>query len=154
MKPPRNSGPDSRIREHPCWCARWPKSKRAEVLPSNKTTPKHHLAPILKKEDGLIDWSAIRLADLQSPSRLHTLARDVTPFFAASLCRLRCAPVQLARSRSAGGDTSFRNRSVYSSDVDKNPALELIEVQLPGKKRMAVEAFLNGYHLTKNEKLG
>jgi methionyl-tRNA formyltransferase len=33
-------------------------------------------------------------------------------------------------------------------------AIEPIEVQLEGKKRMSAEAFLNGQHLQDNEKLG
>jgi methionyl-tRNA formyltransferase len=33
-------------------------------------------------------------------------------------------------------------------------ALELLEVQLEGKKRMNAAAFLNGFHLVENELLG
>ena len=33
-------------------------------------------------------------------------------------------------------------------------ALELIEVQMEGRKRMSAEAFLNGQHLKDNEVLG
>jgi methionyl-tRNA formyltransferase len=33
-------------------------------------------------------------------------------------------------------------------------ALELIEVQVQGRKRIPVEAFLNGHKLLENERLG
>jgi methionyl-tRNA formyltransferase len=36
----------------------------------------------------------------------------------------------------------------------ENTALELLQVQLAGKKPMAAEAFLNGYRLAENETLG
>jgi methionyl-tRNA formyltransferase len=35
-----------------------------------------------------------------------------------------------------------------------NTALELVEIQLAGKKRMTAEALLNGYKLSENEQLG
>jgi methionyl-tRNA formyltransferase len=35
-----------------------------------------------------------------------------------------------------------------------NTALELLEIQLAGKKRMTADALLNGYKLSENEQLG
>jgi methionyl-tRNA formyltransferase len=35
-----------------------------------------------------------------------------------------------------------------------NTTLELLQVQLAGKKPMSAEAFLNGYRLAEKEKLG
>jgi methionyl-tRNA formyltransferase len=36
----------------------------------------------------------------------------------------------------------------------KGTSLELLELQLAGKKRMPIEPFLNGYHLTENDTFG
>jgi methionyl-tRNA formyltransferase len=110
------------------------------------------LAPILKKEDGFVDWS-------QSASPIYNRLRGFSPWPGIHTL-LRGQPLQITNARMNSAIPSLPPGALH---VEKkrlfvacggDSALELIEIQLPGKKRMAVEAFLNGYHLTMNEKLG
>jgi methionyl-tRNA formyltransferase len=110
------------------------------------------LAPILKKEDGLIDWS-------QSARQIYNRLRGFTPWPGAYTF-FRGLPLQIAGARVAGSIPSLPAAILHPETkrlfvgCGHGSALELIDVQLPGKKRMPVDAFLNGYHLTKSEMLG
>jgi len=110
------------------------------------------LAPILKKEDGLIDWS-------QSAPQIYNRLRGFTPWPGIHTF-FRGQPLQIASARVAGSIPRLPVATLHPEEkrlfigCGQVSALELIEVQLPGKKRMPVVAFLNGYHLTKNEMLG
>ncbi len=108
------------------------------------------LAPILTKEDGLADWTrpaAItynRLRGFTPWPGLNTVWRG-QPF---SITQAGIA--QEPASATPGILTASGKRLLVSCGA--NTSLELLEVQIPGKKRMPVEAFLNGYHLTRHER--
>jgi methionyl-tRNA formyltransferase len=101
------------------------------------------LAPILKKEDGLIDWS-------RPAQRIYNRLRGFTPwpgayttFRAQQLSVLRARPTE---RRLAPGLIEVEKRRVFAG-CGENTALELLEVQLAGKKRMPADAFANGYQI-------
>ncbi len=108
-------------------------------------------APILKKEDGLIDWSR--------PARqIYNRLRGFTPwpgaytgFRQAQLLILRARPAE--RSGIARGRMRIEKRRLFVG-CGEDSTLELLEVQLAGKSRMSAEAFLNGYRPSENELLG
>lgn len=107
-------------------------------------------APILKKEDGLIDW---RRPARQAYNRLRGFEPwpgGYTTFRGQQLLVLRAKPAEgLAL---APGEVRVENRRVIAGCGDGS-LLELLEVQLAGKKRMAAEAFANGYQIS-GERLG
>ena len=101
-------------------------------------------APILKKEDGLIDWS-------MAAQQIYNRLRGFTPWPGAyTTCRgqqlsvLQAKPAQ--RAIPGPGVLDMEKRQVFAGCGD-NTALELLEVQLAGKKRMPAEAFANGYQI-------
>lgn len=110
------------------------------------------LAPILRKEDGRINWESPacvvynRWRGFQPWPGAYTVFRgqQVTiATFARAAEDLEQAPGSLRRQHrkllvQCGGAT----------------ALELVEIQPSGKKRMTGEAFLNGYQLKDGERLG
>ncbi len=115
------------------------------------------LAPILKKEDGLIDWTRPaqsihdRIRGLQPwpggyttfrGSRLHIWKSRVLegPVVQGPAAKAAVLPAQL----SPNGQVS----------CGENTTLELLEVQLEGRKRIPAKAFLNGLRLTENETIG
>jgi len=110
------------------------------------------LAPILRKEDGLIDWS-------QSAPQIYNRLRGFAPWPGIHTS-FRGQPLQIADARVAASVPGLPPATVHPEQkrlfvgCGQNSILELLEVQLPGKKRTPVDAFLNGYHLTKNERLG
>ena len=110
------------------------------------------LAPILKKEFGLVDWS-------QSASQIYNRLRGFTPWPGIHTF-FRGQPLQITSARVAGSIVELPAAALHPDrkrlfvGCGQRSALELIEVQLPGKKRMPADAFLNGYHLTEDETLG
>jgi len=110
------------------------------------------LAPILKKEDGLIDW--------QLPAaRIDSRLRGFTPWPGA-YTTFRGQQLSITRARPAAsiadlppGRLRAEKRHLFVS-CGENTSLELLELQPAGKKRMAAEAFLNGYKITDTDSLG
>lgn len=109
------------------------------------------MAPILKKEDGLIHWSAPAQA-------IHNRLRGFTPWPGAytsfrngQMSILAAHPCQTPHA--ARGAITVEKRRMFAG-CGENTTLELLQVQLAGKKPMSAEAFLNGYRPVENEKLG
>jgi methionyl-tRNA formyltransferase len=115
-------------------------------------------APILKKEDGRIDWN-------NTAQEIHNLIRGFQPWPGAHtsfrgqslhLWRARLIPSQ--RWEQPPGallhtQTSRTSHGVFTVGGDGG-VLELQEVQLEGRKRMPAEVFANGHRLTQNDRLG
>src|SRR5258706_9512595 len=105
-------------------------------------------APILKREDGKIDWS-------MSATQILNRARGCVPWpgcygFLRGQ-RLHVWKGARASGRLAPGDLRVIDRHLFAGCGDG--AIELIEVQLEGKKRMPAATFLNGFPLQGNEVL-
>jgi methionyl-tRNA formyltransferase len=110
------------------------------------------LAPILKKEDGLVDWHL-------PAARIDSRLRGFTPwpgayttFRGQQLSILRAKPVN-EESGLSSGRLRVAKRRLFAGCGD-HTTLELLEVQPAGKKRMNAEAFLNGYKVMETESLG
>lgn len=110
------------------------------------------LAPILKREDGLIDWN-------WPADKIHNRVRGFLPWPGAySSFRDQGFHIWKARvavepgSGHPGRLRPLKKRLVI--DCGAGTALEAIEVQIEGRKRMPAEAFLNGHRLDENETLG
>ncbi|MFN0171342.1 MAG: methionyl-tRNA formyltransferase [Bryobacteraceae bacterium] len=120
------------------------------VTPEPQDHAAHTLAPILKKEDGLIDWA-------WPAQRIHDLARGFQPWPGA-YTRFRGQTLHLWKSRPAGDAvpqarlSKIGRRLVAGCGLDT--ALELLEVQMEGKKRMPAEVFANGQRIAEDEVLG
>lgn len=108
------------------------------------------LAPILKKTDGLADFSlsateiANRIRGFQPWPSVYTKFRDKT----LQLRKARpVAKVLPPAQLYAEGDRLLVG-------CRSNSSLELLELQLEGKKRMSADDFLHGYRPKPGEKLG
>jgi methionyl-tRNA formyltransferase len=109
------------------------------------------LAPILNKEDGLVDWR-------RSAPEVYNRWRGFNPwpgaytFFRGQQMAIARAQV-VKRGSGAAGQMWAEKRQLFVS-CGGTTTLELLDVQLPGKRRMSAESFLNGYQLVENEMLG
>jgi methionyl-tRNA formyltransferase len=108
-------------------------------------------APLLKKEDGQIDWS-------RPAAAIHNQVRGLQPWPGA-YTTFRGQTLHVWRAgvgdrgsgvRDVGSILSLRPFVVQSGEG----ALELLEVQLEGRKRISAGDFVNGQRVTENEKLG
>jgi len=108
-------------------------------------------APILRKEDGLIDWS-------RTAQHTYNRLRGFTPwpgaytFFRGAQLLVVQARLAECNTLSSGAIQVARPRLLVGCGA--GTAIELLEVQLAGKGRMSAEAFLNGYRPHGNEILG
>jgi methionyl-tRNA formyltransferase len=109
------------------------------------------LAPILKKDDGLVDWSAPATA-------IFNRARGFLPWpgswtwFRGQVFHIWKARLAEAGAGECGALMVDRKRLL--AQCGAGTRLELLEVQQEGRKRMSGEAFLNGLHLGDNDILG
>ena len=105
-------------------------------------------APMLKKEDGRIDWT-------RAAARIHNQVRGLQPSPGA-YTGFRGQTLHVRRSRVVGSDG--RPGTVVSVKpllvACGQGALELIEVQSEGRNRVSARDFANGQRLTENEELG
>ena len=110
------------------------------------------LAPILKKEDGLIDWN-------RTASEIHNRSRGFLPwpgawtrFRGERLNVWKCLPAE-GGSQAAPGGLFRAGRRLFAA-CGGGTAIELIEVQQEGRKRVSAEAFMNGARIAGEDLLG
>jgi methionyl-tRNA formyltransferase len=121
------------------------------IQPQTQDDSKATYAPILRKEDGRIDWS-------NPAQQIHDLIRGFQPWPGARTT-FRGQSLNLWRSRIAGhySDRSpgalIHEHGVFAIGGD-GAALELLEVQLEGRKKMLAQVFANGHHLNNTDRLG
>lgn len=111
-------------------------------------------APILKKEDGLIDW-------LESAFTIERCVRGFQPWPNAYTRWHSQRLIIWSAEAETGGMSEAAPGRVVKAHGDElvvccgsGSSLGLIEVQPEGKRRMSVRDFLNGTHLTVGETFG
>jgi methionyl-tRNA formyltransferase len=121
------------------------------ITPEAQDEAQASYAPILKKEDGLIDWT--RPAD-----QIHNRVRGFQPW-PGCYTGFRGQLLHIWRTRPAGAMDGApgslhpsKNRLVAACGCGSG--LELLEVQVEGRKRVDAAAFLNGHRVMQNELLG
>ncbi len=127
-----------------------------------RPTPQDHsqatLAPILKKEDGRMDFT-------RSADDLFNRLRGFQPwpgafttFKGKTLQVHRAQPLQHA-VKLTPGEIAVEGTRLFvgcgkNKAQDADTALELIEIQLEGKRRMTAQEFINGYRPKSGDHLG
>ena len=117
---------------------------------AHKTSTQATLAPILKKEDGLVDFS-------RSAVEISNRIRGFQPWPGAST-KFRGKNLQILQAHPADDvlpPAELRgehNRLLVG--CGHQTSLELLEIQLEGKKRTSARDFIHGYRPNPGEKLG
>jgi methionyl-tRNA formyltransferase len=125
---------------------------KGTIQPQPQDNEKATLAPILKKEDGLIDFSRTatetwnRLRGFQPWPGAFTSFRGKTLQLHSAIPAAEIAVVKAGYFAIENGRLllGFANRTV----------LEVLELQVQGKKRMRAADFINGYRPSSDEPLG
>jgi methionyl-tRNA formyltransferase len=118
------------------------------IMPEPQDSSKATLAPILKKEDGHVDWSM--------PGReILNRVRGFQPWPGCYGFR-RGQRLHIWKAIAAGitldpGELRANERRLYAGC--SGGSIELLEVQSEGKKRMPAAAFLNGNTIEAGESL-
>jgi methionyl-tRNA formyltransferase len=118
------------------------------ITPEPQNDAEATLAPLLKKEDGRIDWT-------QPASAIHNRVRGLQPWPGA-FTSFRGNPVHVWKTRvvDAQGAPGHVLRLKPLTVACGEGALEALEVQLEGRKRMAAADFVNGQRVVVDEVFG
>jgi methionyl-tRNA formyltransferase len=125
----------------------------SQVVPQDKARVTK--APKLRKEDGAIDWS-------KPAQAVHDLVRAMQPWPVAftSWRRPEREPLRLIVHRTALAGGKGPPGTVLESEAGrlvvaaKNAAVELVTIQIQGKKPMPAAEFLRGHHMLPGDVLG
>jgi methionyl-tRNA formyltransferase len=104
------------------------------------------LAPILRKEDGYIDW--------RWPAQtVHNRVRALNPWpgtvtqFRGGLCRILKSKIGRPLEESKPPGSILASKGLVAVACGDGVGLELIEVQLPGRKPVSGRDFVNGMRI-------
>jgi methionyl-tRNA formyltransferase len=123
---------------------------RGGISPHPQDSSQATLAPVLKKEDGSIDWT-------RPAVEIFNRIRGLVPW-PGCYTHFHGKTLQVWRARLTEGvgepGSVHTNRGRMVVSCGGGTALEVLEVQVESKKRTSAVAFLNGHHLVENELLG
>ena len=121
---------------------------RGEISPVPQDEKNVSYAPILKKEDGRIDWDRPAHTNLQPHARLHALARRVH-----HVSRANVPPLGPPGNTQHGVEPISQPaklsipRRIFMSPAEKGLRLRLEAVQIEGRKKISARQFANGARL-------
>jgi len=123
-----------------------------ELVPQPQTDSEATFAPMMKKEDGLIDWN-------RTAEEISNRVRGFQPFPTAHT-KFQGKKLIIWKSRVEGRGLRVESGEVLEAKGDKfivgcgqNSVLSVEELQLEGKRRMPIKDFLNGIKVQAREKL-
>lgn len=116
---------------------------KVKALPQDESKAIHH-APKIFKETCEIDWN-------KSAESIHNMVRGLSPYPAAwtrfddKICKIfKTKFSQNQTSQKGVGELDTDNKTYLKVNTGQG-VLEILELQLEGKKRMKVEELLRGY---------
>jgi methionyl-tRNA formyltransferase len=123
-------------------------AETVQARPQDNT--KATLAPILKKEDGRIDFHRSAEEICNRLRGFQPWPGAFTTFRGKNLQVWAAKPAKRGASR---GELAVQTEHLFAGS-GQNTALELLELQPEGKKRLPARDFIHGYHPATGEKLG
>jgi methionyl-tRNA formyltransferase len=126
------------------------KLERGEIAPKAQEHSRASFAPILKREDGRVDWGL-------SAEQVYNRIRGFAPWpgafttFRGQICHIWGRPKSLGRPADARGAIVAVGESIFVA-CGSGSWLELDSVQLEGRKKVPARDFANGARLEQHEK--
>jgi methionyl-tRNA formyltransferase len=111
-------------------------------------------APVLKKEDGLIDWSLSAAAIERRVRGFQPWPNAYTSFNSKGLTIWRAQPVDLPNLEALPGEIIAARGDELLVSCGEQTALRLLEVQPEARKRLSVRDFINGLHVKVGDRFG
>ena len=127
--------------------------ERGEITPRPQDHSQATMAPMLKKEDGRIDWNLPAREISWRVRGLRPWPGAYSTFRGKNLHIWSSAVAETALTDLLPG-TLVGGAGKLSVACGEGTQLELKEVQLEGRKRLSARDFLNGVHLQPGERLG
>jgi methionyl-tRNA formyltransferase len=129
-------------------------SRLDELTPRPQHDRDATFAPILKKEDGLINWSHSAFAIERRIRGLQPWPNAYTTFNSKSLILFEAQPSMSVTSGIANGELIVAQRDELVVQCGQRTALRVLEAQPEARKRMAARDFINGMHLKVGDRFG
>jgi methionyl-tRNA formyltransferase len=121
------------------------------IVPEPQDDAKATYAPILKKEDGRIEWHLPAVEIFNRIRGFQPWPGCYSEFRGQRLHIWKATPT--TGGLAAPGTLQSHGRTILVA-CGAGTALELQEIQLEGRKRISGDAFRNGYPISENERLG
>jgi methionyl-tRNA formyltransferase len=124
---------------------------RGTITPQKQVEAEASHAAILKKEDGAISWR-------EPAAAIHNRVRGLVPWPGA-YTRFRGQMLHVWKARVCAGHVALAAGRILDDPgfrvaCGDGGIVQLLEVQMEGRKRMAADVFLRGQRLTDDEILG
>jgi len=123
-----------------------------ELTPRPQSNHDATFAPILKKEDGLIDWSQSAFAIERRVRGFQPWPNAYTSFNSKGLTIWNGEPI--ASQDVTPGEVIVAHGNDLIVSCGEQTALRLIDVQPEARKRIPARDFINGMHLKVGDRLG
>lgn len=124
-----------------------------EIVPQPQNEAFATLAPIMKKEDGLIDWSLPALEIVRRIRGFQPFPTAFTSYYGKKLTIWKGEPAGVTIAGNPGEMIEAKGNGFIVA-CGKSTALRVSELQIEGKRRMSVTDFLNGTRVQVGEILG
>ncbi|MGH9836481.1 MAG: methionyl-tRNA formyltransferase [Blastocatellia bacterium] len=130
--------------------------ERGEITPTLQNDAEATLAPILKREDGQVDWTMTAV-------EIFNRLRGFTPFpgcytflnnHRLEIVRARAEKEEIGARQFQSGEVCQIAKESFAVACGGSTRLRITEVHLEGKRVMAARDFLNGARLAVGAKLG
>jgi len=125
-----------------------------ELTPRPQRNHDATFAPILTKEDGLIDWSQSAFAIERRVRGFQPWPNAYTSFNAKGLIVWSADPQASPSPNAAAGEVIVANGNELLVGCGEQTVLRLIDVQPEARKRIAARDFINGTHLKVGDRFG
>jgi methionyl-tRNA formyltransferase len=119
-----------------------------KITPQAQQNDKASFAPILKRTDGLIDWSKNALAIERLVRGFQPWPNAYTHNGSSRLVLWQAELHQTENQTAVPGEVVVAAGDELVVKCGQDTALRLVEVQPEAKRRMSVRDYLNGTHLT------
>lgn len=125
--------------------------EQGSVAPRPQDNAHATLAPILKKEDGRIDWQRTASETYNRLRGFQLWPGTFTSFRGKALAVVAASPVDAGPGPLAPGTLRVEGGRLLVG-CGQSSALELLELQPEGKRKMSARDFVNGYRVAPGDR--
>ena len=124
-----------------------------EIMPQPQNDAQATFAPMLKKQDGLINWAQSAATIERRVRGLQPWPNAYTSYNSKGMIVWRAQPIT-SSSTSAAGEVIIAQGDDLLVGCGEQTALRLIEVQPEARKRMTARDLVNGMHVKVGDRFG
>ena len=125
-----------------------------ELTPQPQDHTQATFAPLIKKEDGLIDWSKPALVIERAIRGFQPWPTAYTSFNSRRLTIWEAEPLICLAPEVAPGEVTAAHGGELVVQCGARSALRLLEVQPEARKRLTARDFINGLHVKMGDRFG